>query len=722
MGWGAVLKGVGKAAAGGAKKIAKDKLLNRKKNVKNRRAKAQEAMGGGGGEQERGGPLAIRPTTSLVPYSAGALAKVDDGGGGDGGDGATPKELVLSINKKIIRVERLLKGSVSIRENAREDARKAKEVASDKAQEKALEKEKPKDGYMKIPGAKAAQSLLGKMFNFIGTILLGWVLVRWEKWLPKLLKVAKWLAIGADWILDKAGKILNVLAGVIDAGYKFIDKLKGWVSNIYGEEGLKKFTTFLGNLKDLVTGFMLWKMFGEKIFKAMVEGIKLLWKAVTQGIRKAWVVVRRMIGRHARIFLKNIASKVASGARAVGRGILNVGKSAVSRVGGVLSRGGSTLAKTGAGKVVAKVGGFATKIFGKAAKFIAPALKGAMPAIKGFAKRIPIFGSLIVAIVSLMSGEPLGQALFKGVGAALGGALGTFIPIPFLGTLLGETIGAFVGDLLYYGIVEKDWKKAGAIFKQHIMAIFSFLTKIPILGDLIQKLAEGGNMIWNFAKWIFFDAPGWVFKQLGGGAKILKEFFDQGMKRFMDNFPVFNLPLMKFRIPFTPVKVDINWILGKAFGGIPWFKQWINDEDQLMHFPDFSMFIPLVGLPFLVGHVGKSLFPGSFFEKWPSGASSIVNPLAEGLGIKIKEAKEKVDDQKDSALKAVGLKSENSKVSDEGLKTYASYETMGPDTVKIASASKPAEESEGGSGTVKFVPVPTGGGSSDSYEVLDAFG
>ena len=31
----------------------------------------------------------------------------------------------------------------------------------------------------------------------------------------------------------------------------------------------------------------------------------------------------------------------------------------------------------------------------------------------------------------------------------------------------------------------------------------------------------------------------------------------------------------------------------KAFGGIPWFKQWIDGEEQLMHFPDFSMFIPI---------------------------------------------------------------------------------------------------------------------------------
>ena len=57
-------------------------------------------------------------------------------------------------------------------------------------------------------------------------------------------------------------------------------------------------------------------------------------------------------------------------------------------------------------------------------------------------------GPLILAVSSLLAGEPIGQALFKGVGAALGGLLGTAIP-PVIGTLLGETIGVFVGDLLY---------------------------------------------------------------------------------------------------------------------------------------------------------------------------------------------------------------------------------------------------------------------------------
>ena len=63
--------------------------------------------------------------------------------------------------------------------------------------------------------------------------------------------------------------------------------------------------------------------------------------------------------------------------------------------------------------------------------------------MKGIAKgfsRIPIVGPLIVAVSSLLAGEPLGQAAFKGVGAAIGGLLGSFIPIPVIGTLLGKLL------------------------------------------------------------------------------------------------------------------------------------------------------------------------------------------------------------------------------------------------------------------------------------------
>ena len=43
----------------------------------------------------------------------------------------------------------------------------------------------------------------------------------------------------------------------------------------------------------------------------------------------------------------------------------------------------------------------------------------------------------------------LTKALFSAGGAALGGLLGTFIPIPVIGTLLGGIIGEYIGELSY---------------------------------------------------------------------------------------------------------------------------------------------------------------------------------------------------------------------------------------------------------------------------------
>ena len=173
-------------------------------------------------------------------------------------------------------------------------------------------------------------------------------------------------------------------------------------------------------------------------FKFLRVGLGKLGGFITKIFRRGILRAAKRLGLK---FFGKAATKFLGQGLSAAKGLLGKGAGAI----------GSKLAAT-------KVGGFVAKIFGKAANVIAPALKGAMPAVKGFFGRIPIVGPIVVAIVSLLSGEPPAQAIFKALGAALGGALGTFIPIPVLGTLLGETIGAFVGDLLYYGIIEGNWK------------------------------------------------------------------------------------------------------------------------------------------------------------------------------------------------------------------------------------------------------------------------
>ena len=159
-----LLKGAavaGKVAVKGAKVAGRGARMARKIVGKGKKVKGKDIKGQqGGGEQEKGGALAIRPTTSLMPIGPTAIVPSP---GGDlattGGKGETPEEILLNINTKIIRVDRLLKGSFAIREKQRQDAKKQAELDENKKEEAALEKKKPKGaGKFKIPGVGKAKS------------------------------------------------------------------------------------------------------------------------------------------------------------------------------------------------------------------------------------------------------------------------------------------------------------------------------------------------------------------------------------------------------------------------------------------------------------------------------------------------------------------------------------------------------------------------------------
>ena len=223
--WGAVAKAGAGMLKGGAKKIAANKLLGRGKK-KPQKPQATE---------EKGGELAIRPTTTLmpsgptgiVPSAGGSLATIGDSGGTGGGQ--TAEEIAVNISSKIIRVEKLLKGSAFIKKDIREDARIAREKASDKAQEAALEKSKPKDAKkgpkLNLPG----KSLIEKILGFFGTIILGRIAMFVMDWLPVITPWLKKLGAFVDGVIEWSGKIIDGLNRFIDFSYMIYDKAVGWV-------------------------------------------------------------------------------------------------------------------------------------------------------------------------------------------------------------------------------------------------------------------------------------------------------------------------------------------------------------------------------------------------------------------------------------------------------------------------------------------------------------
>ena len=523
MALGAIIKAGAKSLAKNqAKKVVTNKLMGRggKKGggiVKRGEQKVNPSnlMGRQVGGSKGGADIpASQQTINVSPIGSDSPVKA----GGGSGDAAIVKDISIAVSS----IAQTMQEGLVLKEKAKRKNRIAAERDKRAVKEAATEKPKKKEKgsgmpQFKVPGV----GLLDGIFGFITKFLYGIVIMKLIEFAPKLIGVLNLFKKAVpliEGLFNFAGGLLDGLAGFIDFGYKLVDGAERIVGNIFGEEGAKKFTTFMENIKPLLNAFLVWKIIGKKIFTAIITRLKNAFKLVKGFIRRGANLVTKLFPQ-----LGKVGSKLITGAK------------------GLASKG------------IAKVGGFAAKIFGKAAGVISPAFKGAKPFLSKFFSKVPIVGPLVITIVSLLSGEPASQAIFKGLGAALGGALGTFIPIPILGTLVGETIGVFVGDLLYAGLfgggMSEVGKKLKDTFKTFIEPVFNF--------------------------------------------------FKDGIGRFFSNFPMIDIP----------AKFGIQTALGKLF---PFMA---NAKGLVTSFPNISLFIPGPGSIELIKHMGASFMPGIFGDK-----------------------------------------------------------------------------------------------------------
>ncbi len=445
---GAIVKAGAKSLAKNqAKKIATDKLMGRGGKKGGASKETASNMVSGGISSSKKGRKPVAKTDGRRGYKGPSLEVVQAEI-----DAKETDKRIVKISKDVTAIAEAMKGGLVLKEKAQKKNRIAAEKEKRAAQEADVEKpDKPKkDGGfppIKVPGV----GLLQGIFGFITKFLYGVVILKLIEFLPKLkglLGVLKVAGKVFNFIISGAGFILDALASFVDFGYKLVDGAERIVGKIFGEEGAKKFKTFMENLTNLINAFLVWKIIGRKIFTSVIKNIKNAFKLVKGFIRRGAQLVTKLFPQLGKFGTK----------------LLTTGK-------GLVTKG------------LAKVGGFAAKIFGKASGVIAPAFKGAKPFLSKFFGKIPIVGPLVITIVSLLSGEPASQAIFKGLGAALGGALGTFIPIPILGTLIGETIGVFVGDLLYELLMGGGIDAVGQKLKDTFMTIF-----------------KGGKAVFNFFK------------------------------------------------------------------------------------------------------------------------------------------------------------------------------------------------------------------------------
>ena len=214
------------------------------------------------------------------------------------------------------------------------------------------------------------------------------------------------------------------------------------------------------------------------------------------------------------------------------------------------------------------------------------------------------------------------------MGAALGGFLGSFIPIPILGTLIGETIGVFVGDLFY-------------------------------------KLIFGGGLA----------AVGKALKDaFKGFFQPIFDFFTNGFSNFTENFPTFDVPdiglqdlyvpilekiglgkLLEFRIPGKVLGVKVPFVpeggfsLRNMLDSLPklpdilgWFARFVPglntyvEEGRLMRLPQIWQ---LANPIFMVKHLAQSFLPDMF------GGSSAGSESASGGDSMGSDKKSKEEDK-----------------------------------------------------------------------------
>ena len=445
---GAIVKAGAKSLAKNqAKKIATDKLMGRGGKKGGASKETASNMVSGGISSSKKGRKPVAKTDGRRGYKGPSLEVVQAEI-----DAKETDKRIVKISKDVTAIAEAMKGGLVLKEKAQKKNRIAAEKEKRAAQEADVEKpDKPKKSggmpEIKVPGV----GLLQGIFGFITKFLYGVAILKLIEFLPKLkglLGVLKVAGKVFNFIISGAGFILDALASFVDFGYKLVDGAERIVGKIFGEEGAKKFKTFMENLTNLINAFLVWKIIGRKIFTSVIKNIKNAFKLVKGFIRRGAQLVTKLFPQLGKFGTK----------------LLTTGK-------GLVTKG------------LAKVGGFAAKIFGKASGVIAPAFKGAKPFLSKFFGKIPIVGPLVITIVSLLSGEPASQAIFKGLGAALGGALGTFIPIPILGTLIGETIGVFVGDLLYELLMGGGIDAVGQKLKDTFMTIF-----------------KGGKAVFNFFK------------------------------------------------------------------------------------------------------------------------------------------------------------------------------------------------------------------------------
>ena len=507
----------------------------------------------------KGGSLAVRPKTNLVPLKkqSSSLAKV----------GGKQEDPMLVIKTKVIKIEDLLKGTLAAEKKAADEKRKQQEQEDRSKQEDEVEAPKTKGKGIKLPIPGKIKSFWGNIKKYIGTVLFGWLALKLLPLIPKLMPIVKMLAATADFIINWGGKILSGLVTFIDWGYKAVEGTRKFIENKFGEDAAEKFDSFMGTINKVLNlvialGMGAAAMGGGKKPPKGPKGTKQPKRSIKNKLKRTKKLMKRPFDPKRADKLKRVKNikkiradklartkkigrlrKIAKAKKFVGKTTKAVSKTsqAVSKnvskatkvVGKNVSKATKAVSKTSqaVGKNISKVSGKVSQSAGKIVTRLGMKMNsGMVQSMKGLSKmakgvKIPIIGPILAAITSYLADGKLDKALFIGIGTALGEMLGSAIPIPVLGTLIGGAIGFYIGDLLY------TLFRGGGV-KAVVNKLKEDLKKVFNVGKAIFDWSKTGlGRLWEgLPKVLGVPNPAWLFNPLNmvGKAKLIgKAFFSR---------------------------------------------------------------------------------------------------------------------------------------------------------------------------------------------------
>jgi hypothetical protein len=331
------------------------------------------------------------------------------------------EDIILQIEKKVIKIDKLLKDSFALKKKQQKKVRIKGEQKEFEDREKELEKKKPKkEKGVNLP-TPPKMGFLDWIKNFVFNTILGFLTVRLLKFLPTLLKIYPVIIGAGEFLINVGGNLLNSLVSFVDWGYKAVDATSGFIKSIGGEGLSKVFDNFMGAIDNVLEFAVMAALVSSGGDDGSDSG-----GLGGKGGRKGFDSQGRRVG-------KNVQQRYA---RRFGKDqfVDRFGTKNLKNVAQGARRGGLQQGARNAFMGVAGKGGAKSIL-----KFVRP-----------LTNKLPIIGGLLNFGLSVALGEDPGRAAFKAIGSTLVGALGAAIgSLAFgVGGIVGGIIGGIGGLLI----------------------------------------------------------------------------------------------------------------------------------------------------------------------------------------------------------------------------------------------------------------------------------